>query len=315
MKHSVKLMSTLLLFSLPIVAHAACDRYMNSTLTLNLPATITVPDSLPLGGEIISRAFSGTAPAFFANCYSLFTAVTGRYQTLDPTYSPIYRTEVAGVGVRLRITDARRITNFYALHNQQGTAHPSIVSPSFTAAELKFYKIGPVTDGLVPAGNIWVDRRDRRPEMFTLRLGNAVRFIRPAATCDLATGDVNRTIALDPIKVSALQNATYTGERNFELTATCTNASNVTFRFSGTPAPGNDRLFANTGTARGVAVWLYSRLNGGVQNIIPNGADGARTVTVSGNRAVLPLGAAYHKNGTVSQGTLDSTAIVNITYN
>lgn len=151
--------------------------------------------------------------------------------------------------------------------------------------------------------------------MFTLRLGNAVRFIRPAATCDLATGDVNRTIALDPIKVSALQNATYTGERNFELTATCTNASNVTFRFSGTPAPGNDRLFANTGTARGVAVWLYSRLNGGVQNIIPNGTDGARTVTVSGNRAVLPLGAAYHKNGTVSQGTLDSTAIVNITYN
>lgn len=38
-----------------------------------------------------------------------------------------------------------------------------------------------------------------------------------------------------------------------------------------------------------------------------------RTVTVPGNRTVLPLGAAYHKSGTVGPGTLISTATVNIT--
>ncbi|MCS3513006.1 fimbrial protein [Pseudomonas grimontii] len=315
MKHSIQFISTLLALGLPIAAQASCERYMNSTLILNLPATVTVPDNLPVGGEIISGAFSGTAPAFFTNCYAPYVAVTGRYQTRDPTDTLVFRTEVPGVGVRLRITDARGTTHFFAMHNRQGTSLTARVSPSFTAAELKFYKIGPVTDGVVTAGDIWQERRDRRPESFTLRLGNAVRFIRPAATCNLATGDVNRMISLDPIKVSTLQNATHTGERNFELTANCTNASNVTFRFSGTPAPGNDQLLANTGTAGGVAVWLYSRLNGRVQNLLPSGPESTRTVAVSGNRAVLPLGAAYHRNGTVSQGTLVSTATVNITYN
>ncbi|XKU43782.1 fimbrial protein [Pseudomonas [fluorescens] ATCC 17400] len=131
----------------------------------------------------------------------------------------------------------------------------------------------------------------------------------------MATGDVNRTIALDPVKVSTLQNATFTGARDFELTAICQDASQVTFRFSGTPAGGNNALFANTGTAGGVALWLYSRINGAVQNINADGTSDTRTVEVSGDRAVLPLGAAYHTNGTVSQGTLLSTATVNITYN
>lgn len=312
MKHSVKLMSTLLLFSLPIAAHASCERYMNSTLTLNLPATITVPDSLPVGGEIISRAFSGTAPAFFTNCYYPYLAITGRYQLRDPNHAYIYRTEVPGVGVRLRITDARGTTNFYSMHSLQGTSPQYGVGPSFTAAELKFYKTGPVTDGVVPAGDIWQDRRNRRPESFTLRLGNSVRFIRPAATCNLAVGDANRTITLPTIRASALRDVSSAGANNFELTANCSNASNVTFRFSGTPAAGDNPRFANTGTARGVGLWLYSRI-GGSNQTISNG--NTRSVTVSGNRAVLPLGAAYWKNGTVTQGSLSSTTTVAITYN
>ena len=66
MKHSIQFISTLLVFNLPIAAQAACDRYQNATLTLTLPSTITVPDSLPVGAEIIIREFSGTAPAFTA---------------------------------------------------------------------------------------------------------------------------------------------------------------------------------------------------------------------------------------------------------
>jgi hypothetical protein len=45
-------------------------------------------------------------------------------------------------------------------------------------------------------------------------------------------------------------------------------------------------------------------------------ADDARTVTVYGNRAVLPLGAADHKNGaTITQSTLASAITASITYN
>ena len=172
--------------------------------------------------------------------------------------------------------------------------------------------MGPVTDGTIPAGNLWEHRWIHTPEVYRLDLGNVVRFVRPAATCDLAAGDVNRTITLPTIQASALKDVVYAGVHDFELTAQCSDAANVTFRFSGTPAPGNPLLFDNTGTAGGVDLWLYSRLNGVPQTI---SANEERTVAVSGDRAVLPLSAAYHKNGTVSQGSLASTTTVNITYN
>lgn len=125
-------------------------------------------------------------------------------------------------------------------------------------------------------------------------------------------GDANRTITLPTIQARALNNADSAGALNFDLSANCSNATSVTFRFTGTPASGNNQLFANTGSAQGVALWLYSRTSGTTQTIAHNGS---RTVAVSGNRAVLPLGAAYHRNGTVRQGTLASTTTVNITYN
>lgn len=311
MKRAIQLMSTVLVLGSPIAAQAACDRYQNDTFTLTLPSTIVVPDSLPVESEIVIKEFTGTAPSYTMNCGHTLLTITGRYNARS--HSKYYETEVPGVGVHMRIRHSGSLYPFFGMHSQQRTFSGPLTS--FMAAELRFYKAGPVTDGTVPAGNIWVQRLDNRPESFTLRLGNAVRFVRPAATCDLATGDVNRTISLDPVQVGAFNNATTAGPRNFELTANCTNASNVTFRFSGTPAPGNDRLFANTGTAGGVALWLYSRIGGGIQNILANGTENTRTVPVSGGRAVLPLGAAYHKNGTVSQGRLETTATVNITYN
>lgn len=73
-------------------------------------------------------------------------------------------------------------------------------------------------------------------------------------------------------------------------------------------------LFANAGTAKGVALWLASNLNGAQQTISPN-ANNVRTVAVASDRAILPMRAAYHKNGTVGAGTLVSNATVNITYN
>lgn len=319
MKPLIKLTSTLLLLGLPITAYAACDHYMNSEHGLTLPATIIVADSLPVGGEIIRQPFNGSVPGRFMNCHTPnVVSIYGRYSGLTHPPTQSHRTEVPGVGIKIRITDARAITNVYAL--QSGTnVQPAGRHPNFTKAEVIFIKTGPVTDGTVPAATIFSWTISATPGStsgrFLLRQDNAVRFVRPAATCDLAAGDANRTILLDTVQVSAFNSAVTTGARDFELTANCTDAANVTFSFSGTPAPGNDQLFANTGTAGGVALWLYSRINGSPQNIPANGTENTRTLVVSSNRAVLPLGAAYHKNGTVSQGTLVSTATVNLTYN
>ncbi|WP_330210053.1 fimbrial protein [Pseudomonas sp. AM4(2022)] len=307
----------LLILGLPIIAQAECDSYMNSEHGLSLPTTITVPADLPVGGVITQQPFSGVAPGRFMNCTSLtLLQVTGRYTRTQESF--IYPTEAPGVGIRISITDARPWTSFYAISSFVGHL-PSGKQPIFTSAEATFYKIGPIKNGYIPAGNIYnyrmMTRIGQRLGNFQLLLNNSVTFVSPVATCDLAAGDINRTITLDPVPVSAFNNAPLAGARDFELTANCNDATAVTFRFSGSPAPGNTLLFANTGTARGVALWLASRIDGVTRPLPANGSDNERTLVVSGNRAVLPLSAAYHKNGTVGQGTLTSTATVNITYN
>ncbi|TFY94432.1 fimbrial protein [Pseudomonas nabeulensis] len=315
MKHFIKLVSTLSVFCVPIAAQAQCDRYQNDTFTLNLPATITVPDSIPVGGVITRQRFSGTAPAYFADCpVAVQSWIIGRYQRQQDPSTGAYYTEVPGVGVKVTMTWAGGGPAAFALYDQPMQYVYGKV-PSFTSAEATFYKIGPVTSGTVPAGYYWEKKWLGRTERVRLEQGNSVRFVRPVATCDLAAGDVNRIITLPPIQTSALKDAVSAGEHNFELTANCTDASNVTFRFSGQPAATDSWRFANTGTAGGVALWLYSRINGVNQTIRADGTDSTRTVAVSGNRSVLPLGAAYFRTGTVSQGTLLSSATVNITYN
>ena len=316
MKYSIKLVSTLLVLSLPITVQAACDRYPNSALGLALPATITVPQSLPVGGIIIRRAFTETAPAFTIYCATATPRTfTGRYTTsvqVPGAGVSAHPTNVPGVGVRVMVRNSNGLVYPHSLISTSGVSPGGSTHYSNVSAEAIFYKIGPVTNETLYAGSLLYERWGFQEGYFSLGLSNSARFVTPAATCDLAAGDVNRTIALPPIQVSDLKDVVTAGTSNFELTANCTDASNVTFRMTGTPAPGNALLFASSGSASGVALWVYSRING-VPATISNG--GTRTLSVSGNRAVLPLSAAYHKNGTVSQGTLISSATVNITYN
>ncbi len=137
------------------------------------------------------------------------------------------------------------------------------------------------------------------PREYNILLGRGT-IIAPLPTCDLNVGDTNRTITLDTVRLSNFT-GNWLAKKTFDISANCRNASNVTFRFTGTPATGNASIFHNTGgSAAGV----------GLCN------NGTRTVTVSNDRAVLPLGAAYHKTtGTLTKGSLVSTVTVNITYN
>lgn len=139
-----------------------------------------------------------------------------------------------------------------------------------------------------------------------------------AGTCNLASGDVSRTITLPTIKISDLDESKWAGGQDFELTAECeSDISNVTFIFAGTPSTGNAALFANTGTSGGVALWLVHKQT--TNGTIPaNGtpAERSRTVATINKKAVIPLMGAYYKTGAaLSQGTLVSGVTVSITYN
>lgn len=317
MKQSTGFILTLSALSLSIGAQAACDQYPSSVHTLSLPATITVPDSLPVGSVIIRKAFDGIAPGFTINCltatlrefggrYSSSVDVPGAGVTAHPTNVP-------GVAIRVMVTDASGLNYPHSLISASDVMPAGSKTYSNVSAEAIFYKTRTIqTETLHPA-NLLYERWATDKGFFSLSLITSVRFIRATATCDLAAGDVNRTITLPAVRVSDFTTSNSAGVTAFELTANCSDTANVTFGFSGTPATADPSRFANTGTARGLDLWLYASNNN--TTITPNGTDSARTVTVSNNRAVLPLGAAYYKTGTVVQGTFSSTATVSITYN
>lgn len=313
MKQPIKLISTLLVLGSPMAAQATCGPFPNQENIAFPPSTIIVPESLAVGSLITSVPFSG--PFDFVEGVCLLSpiqiAISGRFTTHAglPGLVGVFQTGVPGVGMRVRARHRFADDSFKDLTSHNYSL--KLYKFDFTSMDAEFYKLGAVTSGTLAGGSLYDQRWNGGSGRHHLVLNNAIRFASQVPTCDLAAGDVNRIVNLNPIQASALKDAPYAGVQHFELTATCRNAVDVTFSFAGTPANGNGSLFANAGTARGVDLWLSS--NGAT--ITPNGIDSARTVAVSGDRAVLPLSAAYHKNGTVSQGTLASTATVNITYN
>ncbi|SDS46322.1 major type 1 subunit fimbrin (pilin) [Pseudomonas asplenii] len=135
-------------------------------------------------------------------------------------------------------------------------------------------------------------------------------------TCSLIADDIERLITLPEVKVSDFAHADSAGHKPFELSARCdSDINSVTFTFHGTPLPSDGARFANTGDAAGLGLWLYSRIGGVQRTIRADGSDNARTLAPSEGLAVLPLGAAYWKAGAVHEGTLQSLATVDVTYN
>ncbi|WP_212810283.1 fimbrial protein [Pseudomonas sp. Ost2] len=314
MKRPLQAACALLVLLLPVTAQAACNYYpSNPRNGVTFPATISVPSTLPVGAVIARAPFGGPYPSGISTCSPpIMQQTVGRYTTADwvalPGLTNVYRTNVPGIGMRAHATLRGGVLYPMPLHSSSIALGYTAYEHTMLTMEAQFYKIGNVSNGTVPSGNLMVNSWDGRT-IHTVLLNNAVSFVAPTATCDLATGDVNRTITLDPVQIANFTGIS-TGVKHFDLTATCSNASNVTFRFTGTPAPTNPALFANTsGTAGGVALWLHTPN----QTVSHNST---RTVAVSANRAVLRMGAEYHKTtGALTKGTLVSTVTVNISYN
>jgi len=246
------------------------------------------------------------------------------YNDGSRSYS-VYPTGMPGIGIVFRTNGDTQVGAHNTVTGIQSNITQRTYSQTNPAASNKTYayeinyrliKTGNIASGsIVPriiARTWWEPTPSHfNPREYNILLGRGT-IIAPVPTCDLATGDVNRTVQLDPIRLSNFT-GTWLAKKTFDISANCRNASNVTFRFTGTPATGNAALFRSTGTAAGVGLWLYSRIGGAEATLSHNSS---RTVTVSNDRAVLPLGAAYHKTtGTLTKGTLVSTVIVNISYN
>jgi len=314
MKFPIQSVCAVLILLLPVAAQAACNYYPNNPRNgATFPATISVPSTLPVGTQITRVSLGGAYPSGISTCTPpIMQQTVGRYTTADrvtlPGVTGVYRTNVPGIGIRVQATTRGGAAYPLNLHSSSIALSHSSFDHTITAMEAQFYKTGNVSNGTVSSGNLVVNSWDGRT-IHTVLLNNSVNFVGPTATCNLATGDVNRTIRLDPVRIANFTGVS-AGLKYFDLTATCSNASNVTFRFTGTPAPGNAALFANsTGTAGGVGLWLHTPN----QTVSHNST---RTVAVSANRAVLRLGMEYHKTtGALTKGTLVSTVTVNISYN
>lgn len=247
------------------------------------------------------------------------------YSDGSRTYS-VYPTGMPGIGIVVRTngnTQVGAYNIFTGIRSNITQRTYSQVNPAASNRTYAYevdYRL--IKTGAIAAGNIvprilartWWEPVPSHfdPREYNILLGRGT-IIAPVPTCDLAVGDVNRTVTLDTVRLSNFT-GTWLAKKTFDISANCRNASNVTFRFTGTPATGNAAIFHNNGgTATGVGLWLYSRIGGAEATLSHNGS---RTVTVSSDRAVLPLGAAYHKTtGTLTKGTLVSTVTVNISYN
>jgi type 1 fimbria pilin len=134
-------------------------------------------------------------------------------------------------------------------------------------------------------------------------------------TCSLASGDVSKSVSLQQIKPADLPSiGSAAGKKTFTLTVTnCSTGTNTAqFTFQGTPDADNAFAFANTGTAKGVAINLGSSDDG--STIRADGTNNLKIVRIQGGSGVMNLFAQYLATAPIKAGTVNSNVTVNITY-
>ncbi|MBR8362319.1 type 1 fimbrial protein [Burkholderia sp. AU19243] len=144
-------------------------------------------------------------------------------------------------------------------------------------------------------------------------ISGTVKFTR--GTCSLRAGDDNRTVPLPRVVTQKLPAVAGTAGRvpfSLQVQNCDIGVKGASFTFSGTPDSNDTNAFANTGTARGIAVYL--RNADGNKLIRPTGQEG-NVAPVSANVGKLALNAEYVvTRPAVNPGTVRALATFGITY-
>jgi len=325
-KHSYMVFALLLMFWGRQCAAAITDPCWgpNTTQSINF-GTVIVRNSVPLGGIIgeytatpaARGGSSGTSPYY---CY-VKGADVSLFTTPYDVSQKIYRTNIDGIGIVI------------ATSGNQGWPAITVVAPFginlYTPAlngnyfsdqnyRVRLIKIADkVSSGNLSTGLASTFLAGNGVVMYRLNItGGTIVGTNP--TCDLSAGDVNKTINLDPFQLKNVPVSNSFGERAFPITANCADAKTATFTFTGTPNTigGDTYRFANTGTAKGLAMHLKTTADG--QTIRADGTSGLnkRTVDVSNGAAVLNLAAAYWREPaeSLTTGSFKSTVTVTLGY-
>ncbi|WP_445177491.1 fimbrial protein [Pseudomonas sp. McL0111] len=327
-------LSGLLLLGISGQAYSACE----PTIVLADPQIVTaaaqsIPAPLAAGVRIGTFTASNLYyNVFQTSCGGTQSASTwGRAKVSAVStwngYS-VYPTGVAGIGYAVELADPNG--SYTKLTTNETGGGNRFFSGTYIGtlgirSRVYFVTTAPLASGvydiptqfiaLTRSRNLSATSIDGSPGASSNMRLNTFRLTVGNTTCDLAAGDVSRTITLDTIKRADFVGQ-WAGLKIFEITANCTAVSRVTFSFSGTPAPGDGWRYANTGTATGIGLWLYSLIGGVRETITPNTGNYQRTVNVVSGKAVLPGGMGYFKTtgNPITSGTLVSTVTVNITY-
>ncbi|VWB06007.1 fimbrial subunit type 1 [Burkholderia latens] len=149
---------------------------------------------------------------------------------------------------------------------------------------------------------------------FRRLINGSVKFTR--GTCSLRVGDETKTVKLSPIVLSKLPPVGGTVGRvpfSLQVRQCDEGVKGAAFTFTGTADSSNANALANTGTARGVALYLRSADDNGV--VPPSGTDRKRMASIVGSEGTLDLNAEYVVTSpNVAPGTVNSRVTFGISY-
>lgn len=143
--------------------------------------------------------------------------------------------------------------------------------------------------------------------------------IRPG-TCNIATGDINKNVQIDPIEFSDLpaSGELVASRTNFDLSLSgCAGVTRATVAFTGNAATPDSSVFANSLTgadaATGVAIRLNDR-NGGTHTQIPPG--GTKAIDINGATGQYTLSASVSSLSGVTRkaGDISTSITATITF-
>ncbi len=319
MRTSVLWAMLLLLALVPLGVRAECryDSGGNTSVTFNLPPTISIAANARNGDVIASSGPANPASPPTIECGFQFlffwipraeTVTYGVANSLGGNYdNQTYETGISGLGYR--ITQSSAYLTPYPLNSK------SLSSQTFNVSStLELVKTGPIASGSVLAARAlgdwkWQDSGGKILIPETFRLGNSVTFTTPS--CSIVTNPVN--VPLPTVTTNAFTGVgSVSGKTSFQIDLSCPSGTAVDKITMHTTTPDSHQGVvapAGMGYAAGIGVQVLDANSNPVvfetQSVVP-----AQYATTS-----IPYFAQYFQTAsTVSGGNVKATVTFDIFY-